>query len=222
MILYTSGGPNPRIVHMAMIEKGIFDSVDRVLLNAVDGENRKEPFLSRNPMGQSPALELDDGRFLAESVTIVEYLDERFPHPTLLGHSIEDRALARMWARRATLLLAETIPSGFRHCEGAIQFEGRGPTIPEWGEASKQQARQNLAWFDRQLGSKPFITGDALTLADLMIFTFIEFANKVRQPLDPENRNLTAFMARMAKRPSATESAKMLSIDRLLKKIGLA
>ena len=53
------------------------------------------------------------------------------------------------------------------------------------------------------MGSKPFVAGNKLTMADILLFTFLEFLGKVGQPLDPANKNLTAWMERMKARPSA-------------------
>ena len=64
MLLYNSIGPNPKVVRMFMAEKGI--EIPRVEVDIRGGENRREPFLSKNPSGQCPALELDDGSILAE------------------------------------------------------------------------------------------------------------------------------------------------------------
>jgi len=74
MLLYNSIGPNPRVVRMFMAERGI--DIPKIEIDLRGGENRREPYLSKNPAGQSPALELDDGTILAEITAICEYLDE--------------------------------------------------------------------------------------------------------------------------------------------------
>ena len=59
MKLLNSMGPNPRMVRMFMIEKGIeLEGLEHDILGA---ENRKSPYTDKNPGGQMPALELDDG-----------------------------------------------------------------------------------------------------------------------------------------------------------------
>ena len=58
-------------------------------------------------------------------------------------------------------------------------------------------------WLDGLLGSNSFIVGDKLSMAVIQLFTFLDFLAKVGQPLDPENKNLTAWMGRMKARPSA-------------------
>ena len=68
MKLYNSVGPNPRMVRMFMAEKGIELPMETVDL--MKGENRQAGHLARNPAGQTPALELDDGSFIAEITAI--------------------------------------------------------------------------------------------------------------------------------------------------------
>ena len=65
MKFYNSLGPNPRLVRMFMAEKGIEIPTEEVDLMA--GDNRRPPYSERNPTGQMPALELDDGRVIALS-----------------------------------------------------------------------------------------------------------------------------------------------------------
>ena len=72
MLLYNSIGPNPRVVRMFLAERGI--DLPKVEIDLRGGENRREPYLGKNPAGQSPALELDDGTVLAEITAICEYL----------------------------------------------------------------------------------------------------------------------------------------------------
>ena len=64
-------------------------------------------------------------------------------------------------------------------------------------------ARDKLRWFDGLMGSKPFITGDELTMADIFLFAFVDFFAGIAQPLDRECKNLTASYRRMKARPSA-------------------
>ncbi|MGH7964135.1 MAG: glutathione S-transferase N-terminal domain-containing protein, partial [Candidatus Binatia bacterium] len=80
MKLYNSLGPNPRCVRMFMAEKGI-DIPEKNELDILGAENRKAPYTDKNPGGQIPALELDSGRILAETVAICEYLEDKHPTP---------------------------------------------------------------------------------------------------------------------------------------------
>ncbi len=130
MKLYNSGGPNPKVVRMFMAEKGI--DLPKIEVDLRGGENRQPAFLARNPAGQSPALELDDGSVLAEITAICEYLDEKYRNtPSLIGDTPEQRAETRMWVRRVDLNVCEPMANGFRYSEGLKMFQSRMRCLPE-------------------------------------------------------------------------------------------
>lgn len=202
MKFYNSVGPNPRAVRMFMAEKG-FD-VPRVEVDLRGGENRRDPYLKVNPAGQCPALELDDGSVLAEITAICEYVDEvKKDTPSLIGDTAEERAKTRMWVRRIDLNIMEPGANGFRFAEGIKLFQNRVHCIPQAADDLKATAREKLVWLDGLMGSKPFVAGDKLTLADILLFTFLDFFGTVGQPLSPDCKNLTAWFGRMKARPSA-------------------
>lgn len=202
MKFYNSVGPNPRMVRMFMAEKGL--DVPKVEVDLRGGENRREPYLQVNPSGQCPALELDDGSVLAEITAICEYVDEiKKDTPSLIGGTPEERARTRMWVRRIDLNIVEPALAGFRFAEGLKLFQNRVHCIPQAADDLKAIAREKLAWLDGLMGSKPYIAGDKFTMADVMLFAFVDFMGNVGQPLDPANKNLTAWFGRMKARPSA-------------------
>ena len=205
MKFYNSIGPNPRVVKMFMAEKGI--DIPRVEVNLMAGENRQEAHLARNPQGQTPTLELDSGEFLAEILPICEYLEEIHPNPPLIGSNAEERAITRMWARRTDLAIIEPLTNGFRFAEGLALFQNRVRCIPQAADDLKTIAREKLAQLDGLVAGRKFIVGDRFTLADIHLWVFLDFAAQVGQALDPANKNLTAWMARVGERPSAAASA---------------
>jgi glutathione S-transferase len=205
MKFYNSIGPNPRVVKMFMAEKGI--DIPRVQVDLMAGENRQGAHLARNPSGQTPALELDDGVMLAEILPICEYLEEIHPNPPLVGSNPEERAVTRMWARRIDLAIIEPLTNGFRYAEGLALFQNRVRCIPQAADDLKTIAREKLVWLDGLIAGRTYITGERFTLADIHLFVFLDFAAQVGQALDPANKNLTALMARIAERSSAKASA---------------
>jgi glutathione S-transferase len=199
--LHNSIGPNPRVVRMFIAEKGIDLPVVTVDIRA--GENRQEPYLAKNPSGQTPALELDNGTILAEITAICEYLDETKPGGSLIGTTPEERAETRMWVRRVDLNIVEPLANGFRYAEGLKMFEGRMRCIPHAAADLKLIAQEKLAWLDGLMKGKTYICGKRLTLADILLFAFVEFGTTVGQPLNPDLKNLGAWFATMKARPSA-------------------
>lgn len=204
MKLLSSFGPNPRMVRMYCEEKGI--TLDAEELDLLGGANRAEPYTRKNPGGQMPALELDDGTVIAETVTICEYLDELNPEPPLVGSTPEARANTRMWTRRVELNITEHMYNGFRYAEGIDIFRDRMVVLPEAADGLKRKARAGREWLDGLMAGREYIAGDSISLADLVLFCCMDFARGVGQPLEPELKNLSAWFDRMAARPSASAS----------------
>ena len=112
MKLYNSIGPNPRIVRMFMAEKGI--EMPKQTVDLRGGENRQAEHLKRNPHGQMPTLELDDGGYLSEITAICEYLEEKHPKPAMIGSTAEERAECRMWTGASISTSASRSANGYR------------------------------------------------------------------------------------------------------------
>lgn len=201
MKFYNSIGPNPHVVKMFMKEKGI--QIPFVEVDLMKGDNRREPYLSKNPSGQMPALELDNGKVIAEITAICEYLDEKYPAKPLIGTTPEERAETRMWTRRVDLNVCEPLTSGFRYAEGLPMFKDRMRCLPEAAAGLKAIAQDKLNWLDGLLAGKQFLAGDRLTLADILLFCFLDFGTAVGQAINPANKNIVAWYERMKARPSA-------------------
>lgn len=201
MKLFNSVGPNPRMVRMFMHEKGI--EIPLVEHDLLGGENRQPEYTKKNPGGQIPALQLDDGTVLAETVAICEYLEEKHPEPALIGTNAEERAETRMWTRRVEIEITEHLYAGFRYAEGLDMFRDRLYCIPDAAPEIKKKAQKSLAWLDGLMAGKQYIAGDRLTLADLVLYCCIDFVSSVGQPLDPANKNLHAWFDMMNARASA-------------------
>jgi glutathione S-transferase len=200
VILYESRlAPNPRRVRIFLAEKGISVPVQQV--DIVSAENRKPPFLAKNPLGGLPVLELDDGTCIAESVAICRYFEEQQPQPALLGTDARDRALVEMWNRRAELEV-------FRHVTGAFQhthafFKERIQQVPAWGERCRELARERLAWLDRELAERPFVAGPRFTIADITLLCAVDFGRVVDLRIAPEQKHLARWHEAVSARPSA-------------------
>jgi glutathione S-transferase len=201
MKFYNSMGPNPHVVRMFMAEKGL--KIPSAEVDLMAGDNRKPDHLARNPHGQMPTLELDDGSFISEILAICEYLEDTNPTPALIGANPMEKAEARMWTRRVDLNICEPLANGFRFSQGLRLFKDRIVTVPEAADGLKKMAQDRLKWLDGQLESREFLCGKRFTLADILLYCFLEFGNAVGQPLDPENKHVAAWFARVKARPSS-------------------
>ena len=205
MKLYNSVGPNPRVVKMFLAEKGL--DIPREEVNLMAGDNRKEPHLARNPSGQMPCLEMANGEYLSEIIPICEYIEDPHPTPPLIGTTAEERAVTRMWVRRIDLNICEPMATAFRSAEGKGLFQNRMRLIPQAADDLKTLAQEKLTWLDGLIAGRTWIAGDRFTLADILLFCFLEFGAQVGQPLNPDNKAIAAWIERVRARESAPASA---------------
>lgn len=202
MKLYNSVGPNPKVVRVFMAERGI--EMDQQEVDLMAGENRQEAFMAANPSGTVPALELDDGTVVAEITAICEYLDEKEGQSSLIGTTAEERVQTRMWCRRIDLQILENLANGFRYAEGLGLFKDRIRTMPQAADDLKALAQERITWLDGLMNGKEFICGDRFSLADILLYVFLEFGESVGQAINQDNGNICAWYARVKQRPSAT------------------
>ena len=201
MKFYNSMGPNPKLVRMFAAEKGYkFSAVEDVDL--IQGANRQGPYLTKNPAGQLPCVELSDGRFIAETIAICELIEEKQPKPALIGTTPEDRAETRMWVRRIEWKITQPLADGFRFAEGLPLFKDRMRTVPEAAPGLKLIAQDGLKWLDGQLAGRDTIVPGRFTLADITLYAFLEFG-PMGKGMEPALSNLQNWFAKTAGRPSA-------------------
>jgi glutathione S-transferase len=203
MKLHTSSrAPNPRRVDMFIAEKGI-EGIGHELVDLNAGEHRTSAFATRNPMARVPVLELDDGRFLAESRAICTYLESLYPEPNLMGTTGEERAFIEMADRQVEFHLMLSIANFVRHTHpGLLALEN--PQFPDFGAAQGKRMLEAARLFDAQLATRPWIAGNRFTIADITAFCAVEFARLVKfKPADAGLAHLAAWRDRVAARPSA-------------------
>src|SRR5436305_6062497 len=98
MKLYDGGrAPNPRRVKVFLAEKGIIVPAEQVDLGKL--AHKSPEYTAINPLQRVPALELDDGTIISESIAICRYFERQHPEPPLFGIDAKDGALVEMWER---------------------------------------------------------------------------------------------------------------------------
>lgn len=204
MLIYDSVGPNPRALRMFQIEKGL--DLPKKEINLLAEENRKKPYTDLNPGGQMPALQLDNGSVIGETVAIFEYLEEKHPTPHLIGATPEERAETRQWQRRIELNITEHLYNGFRYGEGVEMFKTRMRVLPEAASGLKTIVQEKLQWLSDLMGSKQFIVGNRFTVDDIILFCALDFGAGVGQKIPPKADKVQAWFERVAARPSAEKS----------------
>ncbi|MBD2843341.1 glutathione S-transferase family protein [Erythrobacter rubeus] len=196
--LHSSLGPNPRLVRMFMIEKGLEEGKDfqRVHYDIITGENRQDAdYMAKNPLGTIPTLELDDGTCLTESWPICEFIEEEHPAPNLFGETSRERAEVRKWARLFDQEVVVPMTMGFRATGGRPMFEPRMSVVSqEAGAELSAMSDEKWRWFDGALGSENHFALGRFTFADLLVFAFANFGFTVGWKLPEGTDNLARFV----------------------------
>ena len=112
-----------------------------------------------------------------------------------------------MLVRIVDQLVVVPMTAGFRGAEGLPMFESRLLCLPDAAADLKRLAADGLAQVDRIVGAGPWVAGEQFSLADILLYSFVEFGAMVGQPPDPVLTNLAAWRDRVAARPSAAASA---------------
>ena len=191
--------PNPRRVRIFAAEKGI--ALPTRDLSIPEREHKSDEFLALNPRGQTPALQLDDGTVITESVAICRYLEGLQPDPPLFGRDAREQALVEMWSRRVEMILMPPIGAVWVHTHPfTARLPGRNV---EWGEANRPRVDEAMRFFDASLAGREFLAADHFTNADILLLTTIDFAGFIGIPLPEDLASLRAWHARVSARPSA-------------------
>ena len=201
MKLYDFGfAPNARRVRIYLAEKGITVPVETVDLATM--QHKSEDYEAVNPMHRVPALELDDGTVIAESMAICRYFEALHPAPPLFGTDAAEAALVEMWSRFAEFYLFLPVAMAFRHLHpGMAAMEV--PQVAAWGEANKTRAMDFLPVLERQLASGPFVCGAKYSVADITTLVAVDFMKPARLAVPPEYANIVRWRALVSERPSA-------------------
>jgi len=174
----------------------------QVTVDVFGGENRTPEFLAKNPAGTVPALVLEDGTIVGETMAICQYLDEKFGPSDAVGKTPEDRILTRQWLGRIDEHCNGPLTLAFRNGPMLDFFTGRVPDemMPDAAPgALKVGTEHGFAFCDKHLEGKKFFCGDRCTLADIRLFCNYKFFNKMAGAagftIDPKYKNLCAWLA---------------------------
>ena len=202
MRLHESPSPNARRVAVFMAEKGI--ECERISVDIRAGENIQTEYLSKNPAGRVPVLELDDGTYISESIAICRYFEAIEPEPNLFGLEALEIANVEMWQRRVELNLFLEIAGAFRNITGF--FKDRETCVEEWGQVCAEKAPKALTMFDEQLSNSQYLAGDRFTVADITLAITLDFAEMVKVAPLPTLDHVARWRASVTSRASLAQN----------------
>lgn len=191
--------PNPRRVRIFLAEKSV--SVPVIDIDLATDQHRSTDYSAVNPLQRTPALQLDDGEIITETVAICRYIEHLHPDPVLFGSPGLESARVEMWQRRVELNLFMHIANAYRHAHpGAKTLEI--PQISAMAEASRPKALEFMAFLDRELAARPFIAG-RFSIADITGLVALDFLRPARIDMPEGLHNLRRWHNDLRTRPSA-------------------
>ena len=190
--------PFVRKVRCVLTEKQV--AYELVATNPFD---KGGDFLKRSPLGRIPALDDEQGRSLADSTVIAEYLEERFPAPPLFPRDPYDRARVRWFDEYADGGMAPSLTAKifFQRVISAKLIKGG------CDEAIVQTALKELPTFlgylERELGGHDYLVAETFTLADVSVACQLVNLRHAGVEIDPAQfPAVAAWFTRIVARPS--------------------
>jgi glutathione S-transferase len=201
MKLYDGGrAPNPRRVKVFLAEKGIVVPVEQVDLGKLG--HKSAAYAAINPMQRVPALQLDDGTVISESIAICRYFERLHPEPPLFGTDAKEAALIEMWERRIEFHLLGPISHVFRNSHPAMK-EMEVPQVPAWAEANRPRVMDFLELLNRELKQRRYIAGDRYSVADITGMISVDFLKPAKLAIPDTLTNVKRWHEEVSARPSA-------------------
>ena len=201
MKLYDSKlAPNPRRARIFLAEKGISVPIEQIDIAA--HQHKTPEYAAINPLQRMPALMLDDGTIITESIAICRYFEMLHPEPPLFGVGPKDSALVEMWNRRAEINFFANVAAVFRHTHPAMK-ELEVPQVPAWADANRPRVAWFLEMLDGELASREFIAGDRYTVADITMQVAADFMKPARLAMPEGVVNVKRWHSTVSARPSA-------------------
>ena len=164
-----------------------------------EGEQNSPEHLARNPRGALPVLELDDGSFITESLPIMEYLEEVYPEPVMVGTTPVERARTREMERMADLRVLIPTARLVHATNSPLGLE------PDPYVAKTETERVSVGWsiFDEALANREFVMGNQVTTADCTLFGGLFMGEFFGVQPSANYRNLLRWYEAFKQRPAA-------------------
>lgn len=198
-LYHSPASTNSRKVRIALIEKGL--EFERVPIDLAKKEQKSPEYLKIHPFGQVPALD-DEGFIVYDSTVINEYLEDEYPYPPLMPKDSDGRARARLMEDFRDNHFNIAFIRIFREMRGKPEAERDPKAI----DAAKAEIANYLERLDRELQGKEYLAGE-FSLADIAFMANLDLLEKFEIQVDPKNRNVIAWIARLKARPSFAASA---------------
>ena len=195
--------PNPRRTRIFLAEKGIYVPSEQVDMMAK--EHKTPEYTAINPLQRMPALVLDDGTVITESIAICRYFEALQPEPPLFGVGAKEIALVEMWNRRCEINLCSPSRAGVPPYRIRPMKELEVPQVAGMGRGQcGRRWSEFLEILDTQLKTHRFIAGDRFSVADITALVAVDFMKPSKhRACRKASSNVKRWHAAVSARPSA-------------------
>ncbi len=200
MKLYdTKLAPNPRRVRIFLAEKNI--EIPKIEMDLQAGDNLSKDFIAKNPFAKVPALELDDGTIISETMAICRYFEELEAEPNLMGNSALEKAQIEMWQRRAEFHFMFPVGMAFQHGTGF--FKDRMTPRKDFAQDCIKSAYHFLNLVEDHLKTSEYLAGDRFSIADITFFCALEFGKVMDIRLKDKHQQVMRWYQLIKQRDSS-------------------
>lgn len=190
--------PNPRRVQLFLAAKQLdlaAIGLEVVQIDLGQQENRKDAYLQINPLGQLPALQLDDGTVISDSIAICRYFELSYPQHPLLGVTPVEQAKIDQLSRQAEQEVLYPMMQAFQHCHPF--WSGKVEQLPEFAPLARRRALARFDYFEQMLATQQYLYAEQLSVADLTLYAALDFGRLAGLKVDEQHPHLLAYYQRM-------------------------
>ena len=197
--------PNPTKVMLYIAEReasGGVLPIEQIVVNTLKGRHREPEHLARNPFGTLPVLELADGRFLLESLSIIRFLETVQPESALVQGDAVEQALAYDLERTVEFRFANFVGRYVHATNSPLGL----PANPELAQELQASMGQALDYLQGLLADgRDWLGGEHASLADITLQSALQFARFAKVDVVEGYAALQAWDQRYRQRPAAQE-----------------
>ncbi|MDW3206615.1 MAG: glutathione S-transferase family protein [Alphaproteobacteria bacterium] len=175
------------------------------IISIFEGEGQKEAFLRANPMGAVPAIQLEDGSFIAESNAILTFLADG-------SRFLPDDPAMRGWVMQWLFFEADYVQNGIASLRYWTLTGKLASLGAELVDQRRGTALRTLGVLERELAGRSFLAGADYTIADIAVFAYVHRTDEAGLPL-AEYGNVVAWIRRVMDQPGYVAKVYPYSID---------
>jgi len=197
--------PSPRRTRIFLAEKDV--PHENIQIDLRKGEQFSADFMKINPRCTVPALVIEDGDAICENIAIAQYIEDKFPTPSLMGSTSIERARVLEWNARCEFEGLAAVAEILRNTskgmvDRALTGSRNIAQLPELAERGRERLGYFFEDLNTQLKDNDFVAGDNFSLADITAVITVDFSAWVKATPDENHKALWAWHGRIADRPS--------------------